>query len=87
MGKSGFSTDAERRVWDETEAEMASAGLPDGLFSYQKFRFGFVLEGLGPENVGIFYGHLDWLTAVLLISWAFGIVSGRLVIFFRFGML
>jgi hypothetical protein len=29
-------------------------GLPDGLFSYQKYQFGYILEGLGMENVGIF---------------------------------
>jgi hypothetical protein len=42
---------------------LAGAGLkpelPDGTFSsYQKSRFGHILEGLGAENVGIFYGHL-----------------------------
>jgi hypothetical protein len=31
-----------------------AAGLPDGLFSYQKYRLGYILEGLGMENVGIF---------------------------------
>jgi hypothetical protein len=29
------------------------AGLPDGIFSYQKSQFGYILEGLGMENVGI----------------------------------
>jgi hypothetical protein len=42
-------------------------GLPDGLFSNQKYKFGYILEGLGMKkwvilNVirpfGIFYGHL-----------------------------
>jgi hypothetical protein len=33
------------------------AGLPDGLFYYQKSQFGYILEGLGMEN-GIFYCHL-----------------------------
>jgi hypothetical protein len=28
--------------------------LPDGLFAYQKFQFGNILEGLGVENKGIF---------------------------------
>jgi hypothetical protein len=31
-----------------------SAGLPDCLFSDQKIQFGYILEGLGMENVGIF---------------------------------
>jgi hypothetical protein len=29
--------------------------LPDGIFSYQKYQFGYILEGLGKENVGVFY--------------------------------
>jgi hypothetical protein len=38
--------------------------LPDGIFSNQKFRFGYILEGLGMENVGIFYNHVEYLTAI-----------------------
>jgi hypothetical protein len=34
------------------------SGLPDGIFSNQKFQFGKILEGLAMEDVGIFYGHL-----------------------------
>jgi hypothetical protein len=37
--------------------------LPNGIFSYQKFQFGSVLEGLGMENVGIFYGNLECFTS------------------------
>jgi hypothetical protein len=33
------------------------AGLPDGLFSNPKSQFGFILDGLGMENVFIFYDH------------------------------
>jgi hypothetical protein len=33
-------------------------GLPDGLFSNQKSQCGYILEGLGMENVVIFYVHL-----------------------------
>jgi hypothetical protein len=36
------------------------SGWPDGFFSNQKFRFGQILEGLGWENVDIFYGHLEY---------------------------
>jgi hypothetical protein len=32
--------------------------LPDGIFSKQKYQFGFILEGLGMVNVGIVFGHL-----------------------------
>jgi hypothetical protein len=35
------------------------SGLPDGISSNQKSQFGKILEGLGMEKVGIFYGHLE----------------------------
>jgi hypothetical protein len=35
--------------------------LPDGVFSKQKSQFGSILEGLGMENVGIYYGHLGYM--------------------------
>jgi hypothetical protein len=31
--------------------------LPDGLFSYKKSKFGYILEGLGILKCGIFYNH------------------------------
>jgi hypothetical protein len=34
------------------------AGLPDGLFSNQKSKICFILEGLGVNNFDTFYGHL-----------------------------
>jgi hypothetical protein len=34
------------------------AGLPDGIFSNQKSKFGLILKGLAMEDVGIFNGHL-----------------------------
>jgi hypothetical protein len=45
--------------------------LPDGVFSNQKYKFGFILEGLGMQNVGLFYFHLEYCTA-------FGILYGHL---------
>jgi hypothetical protein len=33
---------------------VALAGLPDGIFSNRKCKFGKILEGLGVEKVGIF---------------------------------
>jgi hypothetical protein len=33
---------------------LSEAGLPDGLVSNPKYQFGYVLEGLGMENVVIF---------------------------------
>jgi hypothetical protein len=44
------------------------------------------LEGLGIENVGIFYQHLVYFTAIEYSLWPFGIVCVPLVYFSRFGM-
>jgi hypothetical protein len=48
--------------------------LPDALVSYQKSQFGFILEGLGKENVGLFL-------AICNISGMFGTMYGILVSF------
>jgi hypothetical protein len=37
-------------------------------------------------NVGIFYDHLEYITAIWYNVWPFGIVCGHLVYFSRFGM-
>jgi hypothetical protein len=37
------------------------------------------------ENVGIFYDHLEYFTAIWYNLWLFGIVCGHLVYFLRFG--
>jgi hypothetical protein len=42
----------------------SKAGLPDGLFSNQKSKFGKMFEGLRLENVDIFYGHLKYITDI-----------------------
>jgi hypothetical protein len=39
-------------------------GLPDGLFSNQKYQLGFILEGLRKKHVGIFYGHLEYFADI-----------------------
>jgi hypothetical protein len=39
---------------------MSGPGLPNGKFSNQKYQFGEILEGLGMENVGMFYGQLEY---------------------------
>jgi hypothetical protein len=41
-------------VW----AKMLLTGLPDGIFAYQKYQFGYILDGLGMENACIFYCRL-----------------------------
>jgi hypothetical protein len=38
------------------------------------------------ENVGMFYGHLEYFTALWYNFWPFGIISGHLVNFSRFGV-
>jgi hypothetical protein len=43
------------------------------------------LEGLGIENVGIFYGHLQYFTAIWNILWPLGnVMNGNLVYFSPF---
>jgi hypothetical protein len=48
-------------------------GLPDGSFSNQKSQFGYILEGLGNEKVGIFFGYFENITAIysvhFLVIW------------------
>jgi hypothetical protein len=46
------------------------AWLPDGLFSYQKSQFGYILESLGMENVNKLFDHFQYFKAVWL--WPFG---------------
>jgi hypothetical protein len=61
-----------------------SAGLPDGLFSNQKSKFGLILEGLAIEDVGIFYERLIHFMVFCYILWTFGVVRKYLVYFFQF---
>jgi hypothetical protein len=61
-------------------------GLPDGSFSCPKSQFGSILEGRGVENVGIFYDHLEYLTAVWYILCPFGALCVHLAYFWYFGI-
>jgi hypothetical protein len=45
------------------------------------------LEGVGMENVGLFYDLLVHFTAIWYIVWAIGIFSRYLVYFYHFGIL
>jgi hypothetical protein len=57
-----LSRDATRPKLDSIFISVLHAGLTDGMFGYQKFQFGYVLKGLGMENVCILYmGHLVYL--------------------------
>jgi hypothetical protein len=57
--------------------------MPDAAFSYQKYQFGHILEGLGVENIGMFYGHSEYFMPTWCILCPFGIFCGHLVHFFR----
>jgi hypothetical protein len=43
------------------------AGLPDGVFSYQKYSFLYIFEGLGKETFGIFHDHLVYFIGTYLV--------------------
>jgi hypothetical protein len=38
-------------------------GLPDDIFTYQKYRIGCILKDLRIENAGLFYGYVKYFTA------------------------
>jgi hypothetical protein len=40
-------------------------------FNNKNSQFGYILEGLGMENVGIYYDHLEYFTAILYHLWPF----------------
>jgi hypothetical protein len=40
--------------WQVQLFEIPTSGLPNGIFSYQKSQFGYIMEGPGMETVGIF---------------------------------
>jgi hypothetical protein len=65
-------------------SSFSATGLPDGLFSNQKSKFWYNLEGLGIETVVIFYGLLEYFTAILYNLQPFGTVCGHLVYFIPF---
>jgi hypothetical protein len=50
------------------------AGLPDGpvYFQTKNPSLGKFLEGIGMDKVGIFYGHLEYTSAIWYILWPFG---------------
>jgi hypothetical protein len=50
----------------------AQQGCQMVFFSNQKSQLGKILEGLGMENAGIFYGHLEYFTVIWYILLPFG---------------
>jgi hypothetical protein len=62
-------------------------GLPDGLFSNQKSRFGLIWECLAIKDGGKFYGHSVYLTVISYILWPIVHFVVILLYFSRFGTL
>jgi hypothetical protein len=56
-----------KKVWS-----LLATALPDGIFSNQKAKFGYILEGLHGRCCYI-YGQLAYITAIWYILWPFGI--------------
>jgi hypothetical protein len=61
--------------------------LPDGLFSNQKSQFGKISEGISINNLGIFYDHFVYFTAIGNILWPVGTFCAHLVRFSGFGIM
>jgi hypothetical protein len=53
-------------------------GLPDGIFSYQKSEFGDIGKGLEMENVGMFYGYLEYFTDMGIFSPFWNVVQRKI---------
>jgi hypothetical protein len=69
MGASKEAFVAIRKIYAEDSNEQSAcrcfqSGLPDGIFSNQKYQYWYILEGLGMENFGICYGHVEYLTTI-----------------------
>jgi hypothetical protein len=52
--RKGFSPSIQRKIF----FFRLKSGLPDGMFVFKKLKLGYILEGIGMENVGMFYGNL-----------------------------
>jgi hypothetical protein len=63
------------------ELPFVQPWLPDGVVFIPKIPIWYTLEGLGMENIGIFYGHLVYFTAMWYSLRPFGIFCGHLVYF------
>jgi hypothetical protein len=63
-----------------------SPRMPDGIFSNQKYQSGKILEALGMEKFGIFYGHLIYITATWYILWLLDNLVAIWYLFPRFGI-
>jgi hypothetical protein len=57
----------------QTSVAARIPGLPDGIFSNQKSKFGYIPECLAKQDVGKFYDNLVYFTAIWNIFWTFGL--------------
>jgi hypothetical protein len=55
----------------QTSFLLCEPGLPDGIFSNKKSKFGYILERFEIENVRMFNGHLKYITTIWYILWPF----------------
>jgi hypothetical protein len=83
-----MGTHTSAKQWARFDAHQA--GLPDGIFSNQKFQFVQILEGSAMEDVkwlfgllGIFYCRLVYLVYFMAI-WSIWFILGPFSIFFLF---
>jgi hypothetical protein len=53
---------------DSKRKPQLTNGLPDGIFSYQKSQFGYILEGLWLKNIGFFSYHLKYFMGIRSFS-------------------
>jgi hypothetical protein len=54
-------------------------GLQDDISSNQKSHYGYILECLAMEDVGVFYGQLVYFMSIWYIFWSFGMLFPVLV--------
>jgi hypothetical protein len=60
---------------------LFTPGLPDGIFSHQKYYFAYILEGIEIENLVKFmaykmlYSHMVYFEAIWCILSRFGILQ------------
>jgi hypothetical protein len=60
-------------VFIQLFSQRKRSGLPDGIFSNRKSKFGLILVGFAIIDVGIFYVHLLYITDIGHILWPFGL--------------
>jgi hypothetical protein len=53
-------------------ADRQNQGCQMAYFQNKKIQFWYIFEGLETENVGTFFAHKEYITAVWYILWPFG---------------